>query len=92
MEKFPSPIGESYFSINWIMGYDGSSLKIPSPIGESYFSINWIMGYDGSSLKIPSPIGESYFSITKMTVNGRRKFDSVPYRGILFFNGEQGND
>ena len=38
--KFPSPIGESYFSILKHREYNGKKYLFPSPIGESYFSIN----------------------------------------------------
>ena len=61
--EFPSPIGESYFSIKR-MTEEIRKAEFPSPIGESYFSILKDNGfhYYGIS-KFPSPIGESYFSI-----------------------------
>ena len=37
---FPSPIGESYFSIDRETSLRWKNITFPSPIGESYFSIN----------------------------------------------------
>ena len=36
--SFPSPVGESYFSIE-LQDYREFMNKFPSPVGESYFSI-----------------------------------------------------
>ena len=86
--EIPSPVGESYFSIIHLNKSVGS-LVIPSPVGESYFSIQNSEPYELGSLMIPSPVGESYFSILVGTGCVYDANDSVPCRGILFFNSSQ---
>ena len=85
--EFPSPVGESYFSIlSGAESHPFSPHSFPSPIGESYFSIK--IGHPATWLRerFPSPIGESYFSIMEMHMSETARLVSVPYRGILFFN------
>ena len=38
--RFPSPVGESYFSMRNVQKKKEPELMFPSPVGESYFSID----------------------------------------------------
>ena len=56
IKKFPSPIGESYFSImNYIYPAIFYPEEFPSPIGESYFSIiiAWYPNTNISFISVP---------------------------------------
>ena len=61
--RFPSPIGELHFSINWLELIE-KKYEFPSPIGELHFSIWRVSNSIRRGLRtFPSPIGELHFSI-----------------------------
>ena len=84
--EFPSPIGESYFSIS-LMRIKILCEQFPSPIGESYLSIIAVLT---TKQKRKMPVSVPYRGILffnkPQKITGNRKTVSVPYRGILFFN------
>ena len=87
MNAFPSPVGESYFSIMMKSAIRKRKSGFLSPVGESYFSIKSKAWLDDLEERFPSPVGESYFSIILAWIIKKCIFKvSVPYRGILFFN------
>ena len=90
--EFPSPIGESYFSIS-LMRIKILCEQFPSPIGESYFSIIAVLT---TKQKRKMPVSVPYRGILffnkPQKITGNRKTVSVPYRGILFFNGRKANE
>ena len=65
--RFPSPIGELYFSILQIRICCRSGRNVfPSPIGELYFSMFFVLPFRSPMNTFPSPIGELYFSIPSL--------------------------
>ena len=86
-QRFPSPVGESYFSItsnSFIHCISNTRFRPLS--GNLIFQLYWHGLSRNVFLRFPSPIGESYFSILLLYLPPNRKEVSVPYRGILFFN------
>ena len=62
LERFPSPIGESYFSIIIENANEQERAGVSVPYrGILFFNANYLARVN--RLKFPSPIGESYFSI-----------------------------
>ena len=85
--SFPSPIGESYFSILLILLVSVKRITFPSPIGESYFSM--LDAFVRAREEFPSPIGESYFSIIDSADIGTHFLCFRPLSGNLIFQFKQ---
>ena len=85
-QRFPSPVGESYFSIT-----SNSFIHCISNTRFRPLSGNLIFQWEGCAAvddmnAFPSPVGESYFSISERYSSTYIVPVSVPCRGILFFN------
>ena len=86
LTRFPSPIGESYFSIIiYCRTNNRKCVSVPYR-GILFFNRHTVHIFRRLLLVFPSPIGESYFSISIRFKIAKTLIVSVPYRGILFFN------
>ena len=85
--QFPSPIGESYFSIATKEFFRNLfTKKFPSPIGESYFSMEMHMSEAARLISFRPLSGNLIFQLYSPILCRKANSVSVPYRGILFFN------
>ena len=83
-QRFPSPVGESYFSIMvnfYMMVYEHSFHPLSGNL------IFQSIECDCNGFQFPPPVGESYFSMIFLPrVQWQWLPVSAPCRGILFFN------
>ena len=85
MILFPSPVGESYFSII-LFTMTGRGTLVSVPCRGIFFSmLDYQERLARAELQFPSPVGESYFSICPIYHLEIGNRVSVPCRGILFF-------
>ena len=82
--KFPSPIGESYFSIRLFTWMRDNGYLISVPYRGILF-FNMPGRITENRISFPSPIGESYFSIILVLTLTACKLDFRPLSGNLIF-------